>query len=233
MTDIFEYSIKHHVRARHIKIKVNGLGKIQVVAPPNVHSNDIHCFVKKNTTWIIKTIERLKDDRINHPDLGFQPPENIFLQSIDKVFSIICLPVLSKPRIIEKDLTLFVYSSSEDESVKLLRNWIKKKAKQCLIPWLKDVSLQHQIHFNKVAIRGQKTRWGSCSSQKNINLNRNLIFLKPELVIYLMVHELSHIIQPNHSSKFWSQVAICLPGYKKYDRELSQSHKSVPLWAYA
>lgn len=221
------------MRARHIKIKVNGLGKVEVVAPPGVGSGDIHQFVKKNTAWIYKTIDKLKDDRINHPDLGLQSPTNIALLSLSQNYSISYLPILKRPKVVENDLSLMVYTSSEDESGKLLRDWIQKKAKQILIPWLQDVSSLHQIEFNKVSIRGQKTRWGSCSSKKNVNLNRNLIFLQPELVNYLMVHELSHIVHQNHSKHFWKQVAECEPNYRKLDRELSQSHKMVPLWAYA
>jgi len=232
LSDVLEYSIKHHVRARHIRIKVNGLGKVEVVAPPGAGSSDIQQFVQSNTAWIYKTIDKLKDDRINHPDLGLQPPNNIAFLSLDKIFSVSYIPVCNKLKIIEDDCNLLVYTSSEDESVKLLRAWIQNKAKKILIPWLYDVSLVHQIDFNKVSIRGQKTRWGSCSSRKNINLNRNLLFLKPALVNYLMVHELSHIIQPNHSKHFWSQVAQFEPNYRKLDRELSQSHKIVPLWAY-
>jgi len=221
------------VRARHIKIKINGLGKIEVVAPQGVGSGDIHHFVQSNTDWIVKTIDKLKDDRINHPDLGFQPPQTIALLSLSKNFSISYLSVVKKAQIKEYNHELLVYTSSDDESVNLLRSWIQKKAKQILIPWLNEVSSMHQIEFNKVSIRGQKTRWGSCSSKKNINLNRNLLFVQPELVNYLMVHELSHIIQPNHSSQFWSQVARCEPNYRNLDRQLSQSHKIVPLWANA
>ena len=233
MSDVLEYSIKHHVRARHIKIKINGLGKIQVVAPRGVGSGDIHHFVQSNTDWIVKTIDKLKDDRINHPNLGSQPPQTIALLSLSKKFSISYLPVVKKAQIEENNHELLVYTSSDDESVNLLRSWIQKKAKQILIPWLNEISSTHQIEFNKVSIRGQKTRWGSCSSKKNINLNRNLLFVQPELVNYLMVHELSHIIQPNHSKRFWSQVAQCEPNYRDLDRQLSQSHKTVPLWAYA
>ena len=221
------------MRARHIKIKVNGFGKVEVVAPPGVGSDDIHHFVQTNTAWIYKTIDRLKDDRLNHPDLGFKPPKNISLLSSSKNYVVSYLPVVKKPAIVENGLEILVYASSESDSISLLRNWIQKKAKQTLVPWLHDVSTLHHIEFNKVSIRGQKTRWGSCSSKKNINLNRNLLFLKPDLVNYLMVHELSHIIQPNHSKHFWSQVAQCEPNYRKLDKELSQSHKIVPLWAYA
>jgi len=232
MTDVFEYSIKHHARARHIRIKVNGLGGVEVVAPHGASSREIDGFVRKSTDWIYKTIEKLKDDRLEHPDRGFKPPTNISLPAISKHYSVNYTFGIQKATVKEQGSMLFVCAANENEHVVALRTWIQKKAKHVLTPWLKVVADLHNISFNKVTIRGQKTRWGSCSSQHNINLNRNLLFLAPDLVNYLMVHELSHVIQPNHSSLFWAQVAKCEPNYQILDKSLNKSSKQVPLWAY-
>ncbi len=228
---MFEYSIQYNVRSKRIKLKVSNLGEVQVISPPGVSRGEIHRFVEKNTAWVHKTVEKLKDSRLSDPDLGLKPPKKIILQALSKSYSLHYLPVSDRLTVIENESSLSVHASTDIEQTNLLRIWLQKKAKQHLVPWLDDASFKHKIRYNKVSIRGQKTRWGSCSSKKNINLNRNLLFVRSALVDYLMAHELSHIIHPNHSNKFWQQVGECEPNYQMLDNELNQAQKIVPLWA--
>lgn len=74
------------------------------------------------------------------------------------------------------------------------------------------------VSFNRIAIKSMKTKWGSCSSKKNLNFNYKILFLSEEDQDYLIVHELSHLIHMNHSNDFWNLVCKTLnsPKYKKY-----------------
>ncbi len=74
--------------------------------------------------------------------------------------------------------------------------------------------------YNKVFIKNQKTRWGSCSKKGNLNFSYRIIFLPQELVDYIVVHELCHLGEFNHSSKFWVLVTKTIPNYKKLKNEL-------------
>lgn len=76
---------------------------------------------------------------------------------------------------------------------------------------------------NRIFIRDQKTRWGSCSSGGNLNFNWRVVYLDERLVDYLVVHELCHLEEMNHSVDFWCLVAELLPNYKKTRRELKRS----------
>lgn len=71
------------------------------------------------------------------------------------------------------------------------------------------------ISYGRIAIREQKTRWGSCSSKGNLNFNWKLILMPPDLLDYVVVHELAHRIEMNHSEKFWKVVESVMPDYKK------------------
>jgi predicted metal-dependent hydrolase len=113
----------------------------------------------------------------------------------------------------------------------LLRQWLGLRAKSSLQPWLKKVSTETGLVYHKVSVRAQKTRWGSCSNKKHINLNRALMFLPSELVRYLMIHELSHTVHLNHSRAFWTLVARWAPQYKHYETQLNQYSAQIPLWA--
>lgn len=79
----------------------------------------------------------------------------------------------------------------------------------------------YKFNFNKINIRNQKTRWGSCSKKGNLNFNYKIAFLPSRLVDYIIVHELCHLKEFNHSKKFWNLVAITFPEWAKIKKELN------------
>lgn len=82
----------------------------------------------------------------------------------------------------------------------------------------------YNFKINRVAIKNQSTRWGSCSSKGNLNFNYKIIYLKPELADYLIVHELCHLGQLNHSKKFWLLVSKTIPNYVIINKELRKTN---------
>ncbi|MFA5997679.1 MAG: M48 family metallopeptidase [Candidatus Paceibacterota bacterium] len=81
----------------------------------------------------------------------------------------------------------------------------------------------YNLKFNKVNIKNQKTRWGSCSRKGNLNFNYRIALLPPELADYIIVHELCHLKEFNHSRKFWNLVAQTVPNYLALRKELKKS----------
>ena len=96
----------------------------------------------------------------------------------------------------------------------------KSLAKKILVERLDKISNDTDLSYNKVSIRNQKTRWGSCSSSNNISLNINLINLPIRLIDYVIFHELIHTIEKNHSIKFWKLLNTYLPDSNRLKREL-------------
>ena len=91
----------------------------------------------------------------------------------------------------------------------------KKEAHEIVTRQVEKINKFYNFSYNKIAIRNQKTRWGSCSTKRNLNFNYKLMFLPEDLAEYIVAHELCHLKEFNHSYKFWNLVAKTIPDYKE------------------
>jgi hypothetical protein len=82
------------------------------------------------------------------------------------------------------------------------------------------LAAQHELAYERVTVRGQRSRWGSCSRKGTISLNFRLIQLPPEVCDYILIHELMHLRQQNHSRRFWRLVEKACPEFREAERWL-------------
>lgn len=97
---------------------------------------------------------------------------------------------------------------------------LKQKAKQNIPQRAEYLSKLMGVRYNKVCIKCQSTRWGSCSSLKNLNFNCLLVLCPEEVMDYVIIHELCHLKEMNHSSKFWAEVKRYCPSYNEHKKFL-------------
>lgn len=86
---------------------------------------------------------------------------------------------------------------------------------------------QMGVTYGRITIRNQKTRWGSCSSKGNLNFNCLLMLVPSQVLDYVVVHELCHRKEMNHSARFWQEVEKVLPGYREQERWLKEHGSSI------
>ncbi len=98
----------------------------------------------------------------------------------------------------------------------------RAKAKKYLVNRLDELCEQNGFKYNKVFVKNQKTRWGSCSEKNNINLNMNLVRLPSQLIDYVILHELVHTRIKDHSNRFWDELDKFVEGAKGLDKKLRQ-----------
>lgn len=91
----------------------------------------------------------------------------------------------------------------------------------------------YNLNFRKMRISGAKTRWGSCSVRKNINLNWRLMLAPPEVIDYVIAHELSHTVHMNHSKQFWAHVEAIIPDHRKYKKWLKENGTALTRRVYS
>ena len=113
-----------------------------------------------------------------------------------------------------------------------LQGWFHQKSRTSLLPWLASLAEDRRLRFKRTYVKNQVSRWGSCSKKRNINLNRNLLFIPEHLVEYVLHHELTHLEHLNHSGRFWSSFTRVLPDCRELRLELgTRNPEDIPLWA--
>jgi len=110
--------------------------------------------------------------------------------------------------------------SWEEENLKILEH--KQRAREKIEKRVKYFAEKYGFQFNKIKVKDNKTNWGSCSQKKNLNFNYRLLFLDDDIFDYVIIHELCHLREMNHSEKFWKEVGKILPDYKERRRKLKK-----------
>lgn len=101
----------------------------------------------------------------------------------------------------------------------------KETAREFILDRLNMLNQNYRFNYHRVAIRNQKYLWGSCSRQGNLNFNYRIMFLPPKIADYIIVHELCHLKELNHSAKFWQLVAKTMPNYLAVRKDLRHYQK--------
>ena len=104
---------------------------------------------------------------------------------------------------------------------------LRARAWRELPPRLLALAAQHGLVVRRVSIRNQRSRWGSCSSRAHITLNFRLMLMPPEVREYILIHELLHLKQANHSIRFWRAVEAACPGFRDAERWLKKHGPSL------
>lgn len=112
----------------------------------------------------------------------------------------------------------------------LLRRWLQMQGRFYLAPWIQKISLDTGLTYKGLQVRGQKTRWGSCSSKGTVSLNYKLLFLPQHLVSYIIIHELCHTVHLNHSPNYWAFLSSFEPDCKTLDKEMKGAGRLIPQW---
>ena len=99
----------------------------------------------------------------------------------------------------------------------------KKAARKIILESLDFFANLYDIKYRKVAIRNQRTKWGSCSKSGNLNFNYKVAFLPKDQRDYVIVHEICHIIEFNHSKRFWAEVGRTVPNYKEIRKKVKSA----------
>ena len=225
------FSVRENSRARRLSIKVYPRGRVEVVVPPRTKPEIVQAFVREHNDWINEARASFAE---MHPPEPFLLPDVIELPAIEQRFRV-RYERQSKAKTVRyrcKDNVIVLSGRTGDDKlcVAALKRWLAALCKTEFAPRLKALAAVTGNSYKAMHVRGQRTCWGSHSSSGTISINYCLLFLDPDAVRYLMIHELCHARHMNHSRRFWSLVSKFEPDYKRLDRALTDSWSRVPVW---
>ena len=224
-----DHKVRVSKRAKQVTIKVSTYNGLEVVVPARFNKSKIPEILRSKARWIEKNLGRLQ------PVEELKRPDSIQLNLLSEFWHVeYDHSPDAKIKVLEQDgAVLLVTGSVEDpkDVAGALNQWIQKRAKGFLGIWLKRLSKELSLPYNRVSVRRQLTKWGSCSGEKSISLNRNLLFGTPQLARYVLVHELCHCLRLDHSDKFWDILEKYEPNARQTAVTMRNGVDWVPLWA--
>ncbi len=222
-------------RAKHVYLKMLAQGHLQIIVPRGYDLKKIPSLLERKHKWIEKTRIRILNSHSNFSPLEIEPlPTQIALPALGETWRVDYESQDSTRTILRQidfqSLRLTGNVQQIKKCQQLLRRWLCRRGLEKLSPWLRKISEEIKLPFDRVSVRLQRSRWGSCSRRRTISINAKLLFLRPEIVRYLFIHELCHLAQMNHSRRYWALVESHEPNYIKLDTELRRAMQSLPNW---
>ena len=217
-------------RARRLSMRVLPGGRVEVVVPPGVGIPAIERFVARHRDWA----ERRARELALQPQAAERRPSVVELHLLGQRWSVAYAPG-GRTSVVETEegaLRVRTVSGTERQVGAALLSWLARTAATHLDGRLDSVAEETGIDFTRLVLRRQRTRWGSCSSAGTISLNVCLMFQRPRVVRYLMIHELCHRRHMNHSRRYWSLVESFEPCWRALDKELLGGWRHVPAWVF-
>ena len=231
-----EYTIRESARAKHVRLQISVYNaSLTVVVPRGFDRRRLPEVIEEKRPWIARTRKRLAEQREQaERSLPDALPEQVHLRAVGQEWQVE-YQTKSLPRVVAvetcgRTLVIRGNTSDADACKRALRDWLHRRARAELVPWLLAVSVEQALPVSKVQIRSQRTRWGSCSQRGTISINRKLLLLPARLVEHVFIHELCHTLRLDHSRKFWSLVRTRVPHYQDLEAELRTAWRYVPMW---
>lgn len=253
-----DYKLHISKRAKHVRLRIDEHLQLHLTVPAGFDTREIPDILRRKRRWIENARQRL-GQRSEQRKATTTLPDRIHLQACDEHWQVVyqshplphllCTvdnqapnqsPYHSADQRLGNRLLCQLPESviNRDGDItdpapvrELLRQWLLKRARYHLQPLLDDISTQIGLPYQDLRVRTQKTRWGSCSSKGNINLNAQLMFLPPEWVEHVLIHEICHLQHPNHSPAFWALVSQYDMNYLQIRQDMKAAWQHIPGWS--
>ncbi len=218
-------------RRRTVRIRVAAADRLEVAAPLGFADAEVAALLRSRTAWITRQLDKLAAVAASPLNAAVEPGAELLYLGRPRRLTVLSGGA-ARAVVTLDDERLFVHlpagpTDGRDAALTAaLRRWYEETARALLAErttyWAEVIGVRPQ----RVFIREQKSRWGSCSSRGNVSYNWRVVMAPPEVVDYLVIHELCHLRAPNHSAAFWEFVAKADPRFKEHRRWL-RSHGTL------
>jgi predicted metal-dependent hydrolase len=224
------YTIRISARARVLHLVIRQESGLEIVVPRGTRKGQIEEALHQKADWIQRTLRRLEAP----PPLE-EGRELAFMGQKCRLHLTTNLAATAGPpfvTLVGENLTISTRESDwrNQEVLRLaLEGWYRRRARELIPARLRIANKTFGFAYGRVAIKEQKSRWGSCSRVGNLNFNWRLLLAPLPVLDYVLIHELAHLKELNHAPAFWQLVASACPDYKTHRRWLREHGHTLRL----
>lgn len=207
------YRLVRSLRARRLRVTVKE-GQVTVTLPRGVKPAEAERMLQQNAAWLLKHLDA--PDRTKKPASTLPADVILFYGEVHHIEVREEPGRQSRLRVEQKANRLLVRvpPGTKETPRRLVVPWLKAQARAIIEESVKKQAVRMGVSYKGVSIRDQRTRWGSCSNQGSLSFNWRLVMAPPAVLQYVVIHELAHRRQQNHSKAFWQVVTQYYPEYK-------------------
>jgi len=213
-----EFGVRYSSDASKPRIDVDIHG-VTVVIPDtaDVRPRDV---LRENAAWVVEKQRRFERHREQIPDRTFEDGETFPLLGTER--ELVIEPARSH-QITDDEIRLRKSTVEQSTVQQVLENVYRRQARDYFSKRASHYAERMGVAYDQIQVRNQRTKWGSCSTTGTIGLNWRLMMAPPEIVEYVVVHELAHLRESNHGEEFWSLVAEYDPEYESHSAWLTEN----------
>ena len=210
--------VRESPRARTARIVVRRDGVVEVVVPLRVSSAEIDRLLERHRAWISKRTESTTQLGLDRPGVVWRDLEPIPIELVPSSGD-------ARARLREGRL---VVGEAPDANVRAaIERWYRREARRLITESVEHEAARLQLAFQAIAIRDQQTRWGWCSRRGTLSFNWRLAITPRDVREYVVIHELCHLRELNHSKAFWQLVATAMPSWQEHKRWLREHGREL------
>lgn len=212
-----EYTTRYSDEATipRIDVSING---IRVVLPQGTDKNP-ESLLQEKAVQVMENKKEFDEYKEKIPEREFREGEIFPLLGEDHKVVVSSEADTCK---VEEGKLILPAKKVEKSSIKEELRMLYREQARKIIEEILEKYEELDVEYGKIKLKNQKTRWASCSSRRNLNFNWRVVMAPKEIVEYIVVHELVHLEESNHTKKFWSKVASILPDYKEKAKWLEE-----------
>ncbi len=216
------YSVRVSKRAKRISVRYSQRDGLEVVYPLGVDSSAPEAILAEKSDWVLANYKRFRDEAERLPTRNYEAGDVFYVLGKPHAFKLLMAPETKGIKVEVRDASLVLSSPDSLDAVDLAarRQAVEACYRALAVDYLPArvsvLAAAYGFRFARVRVKNQKTRWGSCSSRGNINLNLRLMMAPAGAIDYVIVHELCHLRVLNHSPAFWALVESCSPNFRHW-----------------
>jgi predicted metal-dependent hydrolase len=222
------YRIRRSDRARRARIQVSAEG-VEVVVPRRLALREVEPFVEEKRRWIERTLRRMRDAEEEVPAPRVEDGGEVPLLGQRLRLGVSVEPGRVRPHVAHRggEVHVAVGDAGEDALRDALERWYRRLAREEIGPRLDAAAARAGARVERLHIRGQRTRWASCSSTGTMSFNWRLLLAPPEVLDYVIEHEVAHLEVTDHSERFWRLLGERCPDYREHEGWLRRHGQSL------